>query len=110
MRRTLRDDRTVVVGPGHVAHIAQCADAAAGAMKILYVEDYVPSAALLRASLARSAPEIRVDIVPTVAQALERLRRIEVDPDMSAGPGARVSARYDVILTDLNLGDGSGLE
>lgn len=72
-------------------------------MKILYVEDYAPSVALLRASLPRSIPESRIDVVATVARAIERLQQGQ--PTGAGGP-----ADYDAILTDLHLDDGTGLE
>jgi CheY-like chemotaxis protein len=71
-------------------------------MNILYVEDYAPSAALLCAALQRSAPDMRVKTVSTVDQAIERLQQSADDAD--------TAARYDIVLTDLNLSDRSGLE
>jgi len=71
-------------------------------MNILYVEDYAPSAALLCAAFQRSAPDMRVETVSTVDQAIERLQQSTDDAD--------AAARYDIVLTDLNLSDRSGLE
>lgn len=73
---------------------------AASPLNVLYVEDFAPSAALVRDTLSFRAPEIHVEIVSTVAQAIERLSRFE---EGRGGP-------YDVVLTDLNLPDGLGLE
>jgi len=70
------------------------------ALKILYVEDFAPAAALVRDTLGLRAPEIHVEIVSTVAQAIDKLNPVE------EGRGAP----YDVVLTDLNLPDGLGLE
>jgi len=74
---------------------------AAAALNVLYVEDFAPGAALVRDTLARRAPEIRIEIVSTVAQAIERL---------SCGQAPGGSLAYDVVLTDLNLPDGLGLD
>jgi len=68
----------------------------ANPLRVLFVEDFAPGAALVRDALGRRAPEIRVEIVSTVAQAIERLNRADAD--------------YDAVLTDLNLPDGLGLE
>ena len=69
-------------------------------LRVLYVEDFAPGAALVRDTFSRRAPEIQVELVSTVAQAIERLDHAE----------AQCSAAYDVVLTDLNLPDGLGLE
>jgi CheY-like chemotaxis protein len=69
-------------------------------MNVLYVEDYAVQARLVRDAMRRRAPQIALDLVPTVAQALERLRAFE------AGP----APVYDLVLADLSLPDGSGLE
>ena len=79
-------------------------------MNVLYVEDYALSAALLRDTFKRSAPEIQLETVSTVAQAIARLRRFE---DSGAAPTNGLpgdTPHYDVVLTDLNLPDGLGLE
>jgi len=70
-------------------------------LKVLYVEDYAPVAALVRETLRRRAPEIELDVVATVAQAIAQLEQSRHAP-------GRV--HYDVVLTDLNLPDGQGLE
>ncbi len=69
-------------------------------LSVLYVEDFAPGAALIRDTFSRRAPEIHVEIVSTVAEAIERLNQAE----------AERGAAYDVVLTDLNLPDGLGLE
>jgi PAS domain S-box-containing protein len=71
-------------------------------MKVLFIEDYALGAALVRDTLRRRAPEIELDLVPTIALALERLTRFE--------QGADGAPHYDLVLTDLNLPDGLGLE
>lgn len=71
-------------------------------MNVLYVEDYALGAALVRDTFRRRAPEIRLEIVSSVAQALARLNQFEL--------GGDDTPRYDVVLTDLNLPDGLGLE
>ena len=82
----------------------------ASALEVLYVEDYAPSIVLLRDTLLRRAPDIRLDVATTVGQAIERLNRFEaaaVDPPLAES--GRVP-RYDIVLTDLRLADGSGLD
>lgn len=63
-------------------------------MRVLYVEDSRFDADLTRHALARQAPEIALDIAGSVAGAREHL----------------AEARYDLVLTDLKLPDGTGLE
>ena len=75
-------------------------------MNVLYVEDYALGAALVRDTFRRRAPEIQLEIVSTVAQALARLNRFELGGDL----GGDDRPHYDVVLTDLNLPDGLGLE
>lgn len=72
----------------------------AAPLSVLYVEDFAPGAALVRDTFSRRAPEIRIEIVSTVAEAIECLN----------GAEAQCGAAYDVVLTDLNLPDGLGLE
>ncbi|MCF1182712.1 EAL domain-containing protein [Marichromatium gracile] len=64
-------------------------------MDILYVEDDVTDLELTRQRLAHSAPRIGVDHAATLAEARARLRHPE---------------RYHLVLLDLGLPDGSGLE
>ncbi len=64
-------------------------------MRVLHVEDNPVDADLARLLLARLAPDIAIDLVPSLSAARERLRQ----PD-----------RYDLALIDLHLLDGSGLE
>jgi DNA-binding NarL/FixJ family response regulator len=82
----------------------------AGALEILYVEDYAPSIVLLRDTLMRRAPDIRLDVATTVGQAIERLNRFEAGADDPALAESERAPRYDVVLTDLRLTDGSGLD
>jgi len=69
-------------------------------LSVLYVEDFAPSAALIRDTFSRRAPEIHVEIASTVAEAIEYLNHAE----------EQGGTAYDVVLTDLNLPDGLGLE
>lgn len=64
-------------------------------MRVLYIEDSASDADLARRALARTAPEIELEIVTTLTEGLGRLTPSE---------------NYDVLLTDLSLPDGSGLE
>ncbi len=64
-------------------------------MRILYVEDNTADADLTRTHLARSAPHLRVEVVSRIADAWNAL----------AHEGA-----YDLVLSDLHLPDGSGIE
>ena len=64
-------------------------------MRVLHVEDNPVDVDLTRRTLARQAPEIRLEPSPTLTDALEQLQH----PD-----------RYDIALVDLKLPDGSGLE
>ena len=86
-------------------------------MKVLYLEDDALDAHLVRIELGKRAPEIHLDIVSTLAEALARLERFHSD---NADSPMRIAAtqpiasanteinRYDLVLTDLNLPDGSG--
>ena len=86
-------------------------------MKVLYLEDDAQDAHLVRIELGKRAPEIHLDIVSTLAEALARLERFHSDkadsPMRIAATQPIASAnteinRYDLVLTDLNLPDGSG--
>ena len=63
-------------------------------MKVLYIEDSASDADLTLRAFKKSAPDIELDIVPTLAEGFARLNQ---------------SAPYDVLLSDLSLPDGSGL-
>ncbi|MDD2739983.1 MAG: EAL domain-containing protein [Methylomonas lenta] len=63
-------------------------------MKVLYIEDSNNDADLTRRALKKSAPDIELDIASTLTEGLTRLNQ---------------SARYDLLLSDLTLPDGSGL-
>ena len=80
------------------------------ALEVLYVEDYAPSIVLLRDTLMRRAPDIRLDVATTVGQAIERLIRFEAGAGDPALAESERAPRYDVVLTDLRLTDGSGLD
>ena len=64
-------------------------------MRILYVEDDVRDAAQARRYLAQALPDAVLETVETLAAASERLS---------------TAAEYDVLLLDLSLPDGSGLD
>jgi diguanylate cyclase (GGDEF)-like protein/PAS domain S-box-containing protein len=64
-------------------------------LRILYLEDSRADAELAQRALARRAPHATLEIVASVAEALSRL----------AAPEA-----YDLVLCDLSLPDGGGLE
>ncbi|MBE0597038.1 MAG: response regulator [Desulfuromonadales bacterium] len=65
-------------------------------LRVLYLEDNPVDADLTRREMARLAPEMALEIVQTLAAARERL-------DSPSPP-------FDLVLTDLRLPDGSGLE
>lgn len=64
-------------------------------MRILLVEDNAVDADLACRALSRLSPAGEADVAPTLAQA----RRLLASPE-----------RYALVLTDLNLPDGSGME
>lgn len=66
-----------------------------GAIRALYVEDNPVDADMLCRSLARSMPGTRVDVAPTLRAGLVCL---------DDGPS------YDIVLADLSLPDGSGID
>ncbi|MCQ8103058.1 EAL domain-containing protein [Methylomonas sp. SURF-2] len=65
------------------------------AMKVLYIEDSASDADLTARALRKSAPGIELDIANTLAAGLARLAQQQ---------------GYDVVLSDLSLPDGSGLD
>ena len=83
-------------------------------MRVLYLEDNAQDAGLVQIELRRRAPDIQLDVVSTLAEALARLERfhaiygatLETATVELAKPGT--STRYDLVLTDLDLPDGSG--
>lgn len=64
-------------------------------MRVLYIEDSASDADLALRTLRRTAPDIELDVVNTLAEGFKRL----AEPDC-----------YDVLLADLSLPDGSGLD
>lgn len=64
-------------------------------LRLLYVEDNLADADLTRRALTRLAPHCALDIVPTIKGGLERLTE---------------TPAYDLVLSDLRLPDGSGLD
>ena len=64
--------------------------------RILYLEDNPVDADLVRRALAQQAPQVALDIVPTLAEAIKRMTAPAPD--------------YELILSDLRLPDGSGME
>src|SRR6476661_4037191 len=65
-------------------------------MKILYVEDDVRDADLTLRMLRKRAPHLDFEVVSTLNKALARLERLPAEP-------------LDLVLTDMNLHDGTGL-
>jgi DNA-binding response OmpR family regulator len=64
-------------------------------MRLLYVEDSESDGDQVRRALARATPDYHLDIVPTLREAMTRLAD---------------NTTYDLVLTDLRLPDGSGLD
>ncbi len=64
--------------------------------RVLYLEDNPVDADLVRRALARQAPQLELDIVCTLTEAMQRMA--------PAAPG------YDLILSDLRLPDGTGMD
>ncbi len=64
-------------------------------MRILYVEDYPGDAELIRHTLAGERAFDAIEVVPTLASAYERLKTPEC---------------FDLVLCDMRLPDGNGLE
>jgi len=79
-------------------------------LNVLYVEDYAPGAALVLGSFKWHAPDIHLEVVSTAAEAIERLERFEMDRGDLTRDQKGQALRYDVVLTDLDLPDGSGLD
>ena len=71
-----------------------------GALQVLYVEDYAPSVVLTRDSLMRRAPDIHLDVVATVGQAIERLQRFEAQ----AAPGQGATFSFTLGAGDTRAG------
>lgn len=72
-------------------------------MRVLYLEDARSDAELTLRELRDFAPDIRLEIVGTVAGALARLDDFQNALGRGEDPGC------DLVLLDLNLPDGSGL-
>ena len=64
-------------------------------MRVLYIEDNAADADLAARDIARRSPHIAFDIAPTLREARKRLE---------------MAASYDLVLTDVNLPDGNGLD
>lgn len=64
-------------------------------MRVLYIEDSASDADLALRTLRRTAPDIELNVVNTLAEGFKRL----AEPDC-----------HDVLLVDLSLPDGSGLD
>lgn len=65
-------------------------------MRVLYVEDEPIDANLTRYTFAKTAPQLQLETVSSIKDALERVQRIHSEP-------------LDLILTDMHLRDGDGL-
>lgn len=65
-------------------------------MRILYVEDDPRDADLTVRMLRRSAPDLQLESVSTIKDALARLDRLTLEP-------------LDLVLTDMHLPDGDGV-
>jgi formate hydrogenlyase transcriptional activator len=67
------------------------------AMRVLYVEDDPRDADLTVRSLAKSAPHFQFETVSTIKEAHARLERLDSEP-------------LELVLVDMNLRDGTGLD
>ena len=65
-------------------------------MKILYVEDNPRDADLTMRMLRKTAPQLELESVSSLAKATARLERLDSEP-------------LELVLTDMNLRDGNGL-
>ncbi|SCY44550.1 PAS domain S-box-containing protein/diguanylate cyclase (GGDEF) domain-containing protein [Nitrosospira sp. Nl5] len=83
-------------------------------MNVLYLEDNAQDADLVRIELRKRAPDVQLEVVATLTEALARLERFHAIYGIGLKTATVVPAklnvppRYDLILTDLNLPDGSG--
>ena len=68
-------------------------------MRVLYVEDNELDADLTCRRLARIAPDIRIETAHTLAEARVRLDEVDARGELP-----------DVLLVDVRLPDGNGLE
>ena len=71
-------------------------------MNMLYVEDDAHDADLTRRQLQKTAPHIDLEIVPTLSEA-----RIRLDQSSDAATSTK---SFDIVLTDMRLPDGNGLD
>src|SRR5687768_5826443 len=82
-------------------------------MKVLYLEDNALDADLVRIEMEKRAPDIQLDVVGTLTEALAKVDRYHeiygtsLETPAIGQVGLEIP-RYDLVLTDLNLPDGSG--
>jgi diguanylate cyclase (GGDEF)-like protein/PAS domain S-box-containing protein len=87
------------------------ANADRAALRVLYVEDNAQDADLTCRTLRRSAPQIEIETVHSLAAARARLDDVEGTVNADADPVADGAMRVpDVLLIDVRLPDGNGLE